>query len=278
MIWDVENRHTRDDEKLEPLNGFCYPEVSCYESTEAKKESSSTEYAASLSADVSSKAEFESSSGSGKFAASSGYKMHMSDVQSSNSEQFSIVSYCLQYYMTFKQLHVTLDPVRHFTEAAALLPVVESAEKITPADRDAWNIFFAEFGTHYVHELHLGGKMVTTVKLSEKSHKYMVSMGVSVKAAIEGEYSSSAVKAKGSATMATKAEAAGSKALSSVDKEVKIQVYGGLPPSSDPQDPAAFGRKELIRQLYFRFGQLICFLFVSISRMGEYRPSPSYAC
>ena len=97
-------------------------------------------------------------------------------------------------------------------------------------DEMAWSDFFQEFGTHFIDDLHLGGRMSYMVTITEDSKKALESAGLSVAAEVEAAYGPA--NAKVAASMAAKNAA--NNELGKIDKEEKTIVLGGNPPD-DPQ-------------------------------------------
>ena len=110
-------------------------------------------------------------------------------------------------------------------------------ERPPRADFDAWAQLFKVFGTHYLTQVHLGGKMIYTCTLDSKAVESLTSLGITASAAVEG----SAAAASGGVSVSVSKSNSAASALSSVDKKEKTITIGGKPPASDGADAAAFG-------------------------------------
>ncbi len=132
----------------------------------------------------------------------------------------------------------------------------------------AWFEFFREFGTHCkclvcnphhshymfglhhltidlsprlsscvdVTRLHLGGKMIHQITLSDESVEKIKRDGLDVAASVEGSYSGANLKI----SAAYKQQKDSKNVMASVEKDVKTLVFGGFPPAADPQSPEGF--------------------------------------
>ena len=70
-------------------------------------------------------------------------------------------------------------------------------------DELAWSNFFVDFGTHFISELHLGGKMIHTVTMTSEAIQKLANDGLDVSAEVAGAYGP--VSASASASVGKKA-------------------------------------------------------------------------
>ena len=166
-----------------------------------------------------------------------------------------------------KHLYLGWDEKKHKAGAVPELKVFGENEAafaqdilrnhVNVADQDPWNKFFAEFGTHFVQSVTLGGRMVTTVTLTESDVKKIEKDGVSATEAVGASFGIdgkslekaspflSTVKGQSSNeeknTRDTKKEAVNAVFNSRTD--AKTFVLGGDPPE-DPSQEAQHGFGE----------------------------------
>jgi hypothetical protein len=103
---------------------------------------------------------------------------------------------------------------------------------------DKWSDFFTEFGTHYLDEVHLGGKMITTITVTSESKEKVEETGVDMSVAIEASFGS--IASAGASSSFSKNSKA-KNAFASAKKDVKTYVIGGIPPPTAGNDESAFG-------------------------------------
>ena len=185
---------------------------------------------------------------SGAFSASVGVKQFSHDIVQGKKRRFTLNSYCLKYVVAYDEGLLNLpDPEPNFCAQAKTLPslVVENSTTATVVqgspEQKAWFEFFTMFGTHYVHKVHLGGKMIHQVTLSQSAVTKIKQNGLDVKASVEAEFSEGVASGGVSASAETKSEKSSTNSQSSTDKEVKTFVFGGSPPAMDIASPSAFG-------------------------------------
>jgi hypothetical protein len=106
--------------------------------------------------------------------------------------------------------------------------IIETVD--TSAQNKLWLDFFRDYGTHFIDEVHLGGKMIFQMTLDKASQDNLKSEGVDVAAEFEGEYGP--VSGSVSGSVASKSSKAASYA--SAKKTKKTTVLGGIPPE-DPR-------------------------------------------
>ena len=97
-------------------------------------------------------------------------------------------------------------------------------------DLALWTNFFADYGTHFIDSLHLGGKMTFTMTMSKTSKESMASSKVDVAASFEGAYG----PVSGSVSASVSKSSSSNTAYGSAKKTMKTIVLGGNPPE-DPR-------------------------------------------
>ncbi len=249
---DISRYMTRDEAYLAPLGGYTYPEFSCYLASSAKEASTTKDYSSNLATDchvsASVSAEFGGYGGGAGFHYSNAAKQFASEVASTNSKSFSMTSYCLQYVAAFDYgPTTTIEGEPDFCEQAGYLPRIDipvtniTADDITLEHRKAWHDHFRLFGTHYIHLVHMGGKMVHTMTFSEDAVTKIKEAGLDMKAGVEASLNAGVVSASASAESSKSSSEKAKDAVANSNYESKTMVFGGLPPEADPQAPEAFG-------------------------------------
>ena len=239
---------------MAPVGGYAYPEKSCYMATTATEVTSVDDYQQSLSMDVtvatstsvgiagSINALLAFTAGA-SFSASTGMKENSQTINEEHKSRFFMKSYCLNYVVSFDEGRKAQEkPVESFQDHCDVLPIVVQGQKVTQDIRKEWADFFKNYGTHYIHKVHMGGKMITEVTISESSMQHMEEIGVSAKTVMETSFTSNLFGgASSKTTTETDSDSVDKEEFSKAEKEVKIYVYGGSPPISDPRAPEAFG-------------------------------------
>ena len=101
----------------------------------------------------------------------------------------------------------------------SILPHSHTAE-------NKWADLFNEFGTHFIDEMHLGGRMMHTVIISKDEKKKIESSGLDVSVAVEGSFG----PVSGGAAVDTKSTKAAENGLAKAKTETHTTVLGGTPP------------------------------------------------
>lgn len=253
LEWSQDDQHlSRDMRNLQPVGGYAMPEYSCQMSKNVDKQSNAEEYSSSLSVDASVEGEFGVGGfGEASFKASAGYAQFSKSVLEEKSSRFMLRSYCLQFL-------VGLDPdeslkervIPYVEKTIADLPAGEAKDGVVPEDEDhkcaevveegeekqtycfepqqflKWRKFFERFGTHATSQVHLGGKLVTKITISQSEMQKASSMDVS--AEISASYDS--LTAGGSVKASTEYSQESTQTVANMKKDVNIAVFGGLPP------------------------------------------------
>lgn len=256
LEWSQDAAHlTRDMQHLQPVGGYALPERSCQMTRNVEQQSSTEDYSKSLSVDASVEGSYDGFIASASFKASAGYSSFSRSVVATNSEHFSLRSYCLQYIVGLNVDAETKDHVLPFVASsiATLPPGTEKqgvdpegdeercAELIFPKTEtkttycfktdefQAWRNFFNEFGTHVIREVHLGGKLVVEVTISESEMEKLSSVDVS------SALSASLETAVGGGSVSVESSSSNSEAkqVATTKKNVNIAVFGGLPPKDN---------------------------------------------
>jgi hypothetical protein len=160
-----------------------------------------------------------------------------------------MTSYCLQYVAGF-YTGKSVKPLAEedFCTSASSLPKIDvplaeiTNTTVTESLRQAWHAHFKFYGTHYLHLVHFGGKMITTIVISEDDVSKLQEKGVDMKVSAEllmaaGDSVSGSIGGEYGKTKEGKAK----NAIKNVDAKKKTYVFGGTPPAADPEGPEAFG-------------------------------------
>lgn len=233
---------TRDDHHLRPLGAYSYPQYSCMKTESSVSQSTTKDYSKSLATDCSMAASLSAAGvGSAGFSFSTAAKEFKNTVVGSKSEKYVMTSYCLQFVAGFIEGNHVPSAVPYYKNETFYLPTVASVEAITDEVRKIWHGFFEQFGTHYIHKVWLGGKMVHQMTISSDSVTSMKQKGIDIKEQVEVSLSGYGSSASASVGRGKTQDSAAADALANSDKEVKLFVFGGLPPKMDAHDTASFG-------------------------------------
>jgi hypothetical protein len=96
--------------------------------------------------------------------------------------------------------------------------------------KDAWFDLFKTFGTHYVDDLHVGGKMIISTTISKESMKQVKESGLDVRAELTAKYGPATA---GSEAKASAGSESGSESMSSSLNdltETRVSMLGGQVP------------------------------------------------
>lgn len=133
----------------EPGPSFGYPERTCYQSETAKCLNSMSDYSSTLSFDASVSGGLSFGVGEASFSASYGSNSFQRDVVDTKSERYELVSYCLQYFVSYDEgKDVEYTTTDNFKDEALRLPIVTVAQSVSDEDHGVWRAFFDMFGTH----------------------------------------------------------------------------------------------------------------------------------
>ena len=84
-------------------------------------------------------------------------------------------SFCMKWRLGMDKYndgmaHFKVHP--SFSHAVENLPKLQTANaELSEEDKDTWLAFFREFGTHYMNEIHLGGKYMQEAILTKEAEK-----------------------------------------------------------------------------------------------------------
>nr|PVC49470.1 MAC/perforin [Theileria orientalis] len=196
---------------LHPVGGWVRPVFSCSRSTKINEISNLDDLKDSLSANAKLNGDIPNNS----FTGSLEYKNSFSKFKSKSQRVYNKIEQCIRY-----QVGIPLNLPWKFTESfefsVSKLPVLKyseikgcnildkssgSNEKCDPIK--PWIKFFEMFGTHFNHQLTLGGKITQTMRFDASKLKDLREHGVDVDIAIqtslgssEGNLSASASKDK----------------------------------------------------------------------------------
>ena len=115
-------------------------------------------------------------------------------------------------------------------EAAGGEAETTETKHLSAADVQLWMDFFADYGTHIIDSVHLGGKMTFTMSMEKSAQDEMQTNKVDVAAEFEGSYG----PYEGAAAAKVAVESESNKAFSKAKKTMKTIVLGGNPPD-DPR-------------------------------------------
>jgi hypothetical protein len=103
-------------------------------------------------------------------------------------------------------------------------------------DTNLWFEFFTNYGTHMVHELHLGGKVRHVSETSIASYNEAKKNGVDVRSEMEVAFGANAFGVSGGAKAGAEGrdanKQAAERALGSTKSKITTSVKGGYPPKA----------------------------------------------
>jgi hypothetical protein len=105
----------------------------------------------------------------------------------------------------------------------------EMAQNMVCDDSEAyqkWEVFFKDFGTHFIHYIEGGGKMIFQIDVTSASMTSTQKDSAEMALEIEGEYG----PVTGAASVAVQTESSSTNSNSNTKKKVKAIVLGGTPP------------------------------------------------
>ena len=94
----------------------------------------------------------------------------------------------------------------------------------------SWHEFFKEFGTHFLDDVQLGGKMTHEVIFSKEGKQSIESAGISLETAVEVSMGPPGVGPKAGSEAKHESSTAAETAFSKADKTERTTVLGGNPP------------------------------------------------
>jgi len=107
-------------------------------------------------------------------------------------------------------------------------------------DFKPWAKFFHLFGTHFTSSVDFGGKMLYEQTITERSQQTIKEAGQDVSAAAEVGYSGMVASASVSASVSQSKTSGSDVSSMSSEFDVKIYVFGGIPPPSGANTDAGF--------------------------------------
>ncbi|CDR95043.1 mac/perforin domain containing protein, putative [Babesia bigemina] len=176
-----------------PLHGWVRPVYSCGRSSKIQEIQNVDELKKAFSASAELKGEVPTAS----FSASAKYKKEAANIAHKRERIYLHSDICIRYQAGIP-LNIPWETTGEFKEAVDALQPLDNAvkylcsindirENATKEDCAAlkrWINFFQIFGTHYVHQLLLGGKLVQTLKFDASALENLKSSGIDVNLAI----------------------------------------------------------------------------------------------
>ncbi|GBE61740.1 mac perforin domain containing protein, putative [Babesia ovata] len=211
-----------------PLHGWVRPVYSCGRSSKEIQNLDELKKAFSASAEL--KGDVPSAS----FSASAKYKKEAANIAHKRERVYLHSDICIRYQAGIP-LNIPWDTTGEFNEAVNALEPLDDAVKYLCSINDLqdnatkqdcaplkrWINFFQIFGTHYVHQLLLGGKLVQTLKFDASALESLKSSGVDVNLAIASSLGSVNASAEGRRTAnAAKIDEIGSKSITVIGGEM----------------------------------------------------------
>lgn len=140
--------------KLRPKYGFSIRETACQMAKETTSETTMSSYSKSLKVDAALDVGVKKGGASGAFGASGGYENFAKTVANNKVERFVMKSYCLTRHSGL-DVRMPLKTHTAFNSRVTNLKKKDDEEFV----EDEWNEFFNDYGTHFISDVHYGGKM-----------------------------------------------------------------------------------------------------------------------
>ncbi|GIX64656.1 MAC/Perforin domain-containing protein [Babesia caballi] len=161
------------------------------------------------------------------FSASAKYKKEAANISHKRERVYLHSDTCIRYQAGMP-LNIPWKTTEEFKEAVSLLRPLADGVKMECSAHDIqgdvikescvalknWISFFQMFGTHYVHRLLLGGKLLQTLKFSDSDVEDFKKMGVDLEAAVATSLGSASAAVRGkTADEASKIDNKGDKTI-----------------------------------------------------------------
>lgn len=177
--------------------------------------------------------------GGADFSASAGMNEFENNIASTNSRRFMYKSFCLSYKGQFIDpalSGVPYPPTEHF--AAAVAKLLKNPKMAT--EFSLWEPLFSAYGTHFTHEIDFGGKMLYEQTITERSQQKIKESGLSVAASAEASYNGGVASVSAKVAASVDTSEGSEEGTSSSEFDVKIYVFGGVPPGAGANTDAGF--------------------------------------
>ncbi|ORM41466.1 uncharacterized protein BXIN_2548 [Babesia sp. Xinjiang] len=189
-----------------PLHGWVRPVYSCGRSSKIQEVDSLDELKKALSASAELKGDVSAAS----FSASAKYKSEAANIAQKTERIYLHSDMCIRYQAgiplnipwdttdAFKDAVKTLEPLSdEIKQACSMHDILDDLTKKECIPLKHWIKFFQVFGTHYVHQLLLGGKLVQTLKIRATTFQDLKRSGVDVDLAVSSILGSASAELMG---------------------------------------------------------------------------------
>lgn len=178
--------------KLRPKYGYARKETACQMAKQITTETTMGDYTDTLNIDANGGVDMPGL----QFSLSGGYKEMKQDVVNNKVERNVMKSYCLVY-------RSGVDPDMPLKVTSAFAASVDKLKKkdTNGFSEQDWYTFFGRFGTHFLNDVHFGGKQVNIMMMRSEDVTKLRNEGIN--AAVSGSANFGAVKISGGASVAT---------------------------------------------------------------------------
>jgi hypothetical protein len=240
---------TRDGQYKVPKGAYAWPLKSCQRSTEFEDIASAESYASSLAVDAAVEASYKGAGFGAAFSASAGFKKTKNEDTQTSDYRFSSKSYCNKYFagwlrkvpeagdLTPQFARSAVQAIESLPKSDASLSSMSSADakahvfglldvsSQTAKAREVWFELFRVYGTHFVTQLTLGGKMIYTKFVSKEAVAEAAGLDANADLSVAGKYGGFKAAAKISMAYARQDSSQDS---SEASKE-RVTIMGGVP-------------------------------------------------
>lgn len=228
------NWRTRDGKFRTPMNSVSLPLFSCARSDQYSNIADASSLASSMSIDASLSIEAGSPAGGGSFKASAGYNEAKNEARSSSMYRFESKSYCLKYKFAFlSSSNVPQEQImpQFLNKAADALVALDGKSPKAMSEQELsdamvpWFDLFNVYGTHFITELDVGGKVIYDRYVTQSKMREQQSSDWNVGVSGGGKSISFEMQASFSMAMASQSSSESAKEFGGS----KMSVMGGVP-------------------------------------------------
>ncbi|AFZ81230.1 MAC/Perforin domain-containing protein [Theileria equi strain WA] len=183
---------------LHPVGGWVRPVFSCGRTSKIHEIRDMEDFKQAISAN----AKLDGDVPFNAFSGSAAYKDALSNLKSKKQKIYNKTEQCIRYQVGIP-LNLPWKLIDSFIETIEHLPVLKRSEvnnctindmKTNLKDKcksvDKWMKFFEMFGTHFTHQLTLGGKITQSIKLDSSRLQDLKKQGIDVELAVSSRLGS----------------------------------------------------------------------------------------